>query len=207
MKVLLADDDPGRISALTAVLSADGGLTILRPRPGELLMDAVAALTPDIVLVDMARPDRDALEGIRAVSAHTPRPIAMFVDHDDPAFMEEAIGAGVSSYNIAGVPPPDIKPILRAAAALFRRHQTARDELRDAEVRLRERALVDRAKAILIRERRIAEPEAYRLLRKRAMGSGRRIPDIAREIVETHEQLTAAPETPAGPDHAKGVSP
>jgi response regulator NasT len=183
VRILLADDDAARAGALIQVLAADSGLTVLRPREGELLADAVAALAPDVVLVDMARPDRDALEGIRVVALNNPRPIVLFVDQDDPAFMEEAIGAGVSSYNVLGVPPPDVKPILRAAAAMFRQHQTARSELREAESRLREREIVDRAKAILIRERHMAEPDAYRWLRSRAMASGRRIPDVAQELV------------------------
>ena len=183
MKVLLADDDAVRAAALMKVLSADPGLIILRPAAGALLADAVAALAPDVVLVDMARPDRDALEDIRVVTSNIPRPIVLFVDHDDPAFMEEAIGAGVSSYNVLGVPPPDVKPILRAAAALFRHHQTAHSELRDARAKLSERALIDRAKAILIKERRMDEPEAYRWLRERAMSTKRRIPDIAGDIV------------------------
>jgi response regulator NasT len=188
VRILLADDDTARAGALTSVLSADASLTILRPKPGELLADAVAALAPDVVLVDMARPDRDALDGIRVVFSNAPRPIVLFVDQDDPAFMEEAIGAGVSSYNVLGVPPPDVKPILRAAVALFRHHQTARAELRQAKSRLRERDVVDRAKAILIRERRIAEPDAYRWLRTRAMATGRRIPDVAQEIVAAQSQ-------------------
>ena len=183
VRILLADDDTARAGALTQVLSADPSLTILRPRPGELLADAVAALAPDVVLVDMARPDRDALEGIRVVTSNMPRPIVLFVDQDDAAFMEDAILAGVSSYNVLGVPPPDVKPILRAATAMFRLHQTARAELREAEARLREREIVDRAKAVLIRERRMTEPEAYRWLRTRAMSSARRIPDVAQEIV------------------------
>jgi two-component system, response regulator / RNA-binding antiterminator len=183
VRILLADDNAARAGALTKVLEADLSLTVLRPRPGELLADAVAALAPDVVLVDMARPDRDALEGIRIVASNAPRPIVLFVDEDDAGFMEEAIGAGVSSYNVLGVPPPDVKPILRAAAVMFRHHQTARSELRHAEGLLREREIVDRAKAILIRERRMAEPDAYRWLRKRAMASGKRIPDIAQEIV------------------------
>lgn len=187
MRVLLADDNADRAGALIGVLSADPSLTLLRPRPGELLADAVTALKPDIVLIDMARPDRDALEGIRVVSANAPRPIVLFVDQDDPAFMEEAIGAGVSSYNVLGVPPPDVKPVLRAAAAMFRHHQKDRSDLRQAEHRLRERDIVDRAKAILIRERRMAEPDAYRWLRTRAMASGKRIPDIAQDVVREKE--------------------
>jgi response regulator NasT len=163
------------------------GLTVLRLPPGKTLADAVAALEPDIVLVDMARPDRDALDGIRQVAAHTPRPIVLFVDEDDPRFMEDAIGAGVSSYNVLGVPPPDVKPILRAAAALFRRHQEAQHGQRAAEGRLQEREIIDRAKALLIKRRKVAEPEAYRWLRNQAMTRGRRIVDVAADLLRDSE--------------------
>jgi response regulator NasT len=183
VKVLLADNDAERAGAVAYVLAADKGLTVLRVRPDESLADAVAALQPDVVLVDMARPDRDALDSIRQVTDTHPRPVVLFVDEDDPAFMEDAISAGVSSYNVFGVPPPDVKPILRAAAALFRRHQQAQDELREAESRLGERAVIDRAKTILIRQRRLSEPDAYKWLRRQAMSGGRRIFDVASELI------------------------
>jgi response regulator NasT len=83
--------------------------------------------------------------------------------------------------------PPDTKPILRAAVALFRRHQQARDELQQAEARLRERTVIDRAKAILMKQRRYSEPEAYRWLRRNAMSRARRVVDVAQELVEARE--------------------
>jgi len=197
VKVLLADDDAERAGALAQVLAADPGLVVLRLPPGQMLAQAVAQHAPDIVLVDMARPDRDALDGIRQVAAHAPRPIVLFVDEDDPSFMEEAIGAGVSSYNVLGVPPPDVKPILRAATALFRRHQDAQNGRQAAETRLREREVIDRAKAMLIRTRRLAEPDAYRLLRRQAMARGRRIADIAAELLRQADDMRTA-HAPAG---------
>ena len=187
MNVLLADDDAERAGAVARVLADDKTLTVTRLQPGQSLAEAVASLAPDVVLVDMARPDRDALDSIRQVSAVNPRPVVLFIDQDDPAFMEEAISAGVSSYNAIGTPPPDVKPVLRAAVALFRRHQQARAELKLAETRLRERTLIDRAKAILIRQRRMNEPDAYKWLRKTAMSRGRRIVDIARDLVDQTE--------------------
>jgi response regulator NasT len=196
VRILLADDDAVRAGALTATLSADSSLTILRPQPGELLADAVATLTPDIVLVDIGRPDRDALEGIRIATSSTPRPIVLFVAQDDAALMEEAILAGVSFYTVLGVPLADIKPILRAAAAMFRQHQATLAELRQAEKRLREKEIVDRAKAILIRERHMTEPDAYRWLRTRAMSTARRIPDIAQEMVAQRGVTTSRESRP-----------
>ncbi len=187
MKVLLADDDAERAGAIARVLAADAGLTVVRLKPGESLADAVASLSADVVLVDMARPDRDALDGIRQLAAVTPRPVVLFVDEDDPSFMEEAISAGVSSYNAVGMPPPDVKPILRAAVSLFRHHQQARDDLKEAESRLRERAVIDKAKALLIRQRRMSEPDAYKFLRRTAMSTARRIVDVASEVIKDME--------------------
>jgi len=187
VKVLLADDDAERAGAVARILAADPGLTVVRLKSGDSLADAVASLAPDVVLVDMARPDRDALDGIRQVAALNTRPVVLFVDEDDPAFMEEAINAGVSSYNAIGMPPPDVKPILRAAVALFRRHQQAHDDLKQAEGRLLERAVIDRAKALLIKQRRMSEPDAYKYLRRTAMSSARRIVDIAQDLIRELE--------------------
>jgi response regulator NasT len=184
VKVLLADDDAERAGAVARILAADPGLTVLRLNQNQSLADAVASLAPDVVLVDMARPDRDALDGIRLMAALMPRPVVLFVDEDDPAFMEEAISAGVSSYNAIGLPPPDVKPILRAAVALFRRHQQAQDDLKQAEARLHERAIIDKAKAILIKQRRLSEPDAYKWLRRTAMSSARRIVDVAGDLIK-----------------------
>lgn len=187
MKILLADDDADRARLLMRALATDSSLTVLRLHPDESLLDAVAAHAPDVVLVDMARPDRDALESLRVLSARDPRPIALFVDQDDPQFMEAAIGAGVSSYNVVGTPPPDVKPILRAAVALFRQHQQTRAALSTAEAKLHERTIIDQAKARLIRERRLSEPDAYRWLRRNAMTSGRKIVEVARQVLRDGE--------------------
>jgi response regulator NasT len=187
VKVLLADDDAERAGAVARILAADPGLMVLRLRLHESLADAVASHAPDVVLVDMARPDRDALDGIRLMATVIPRPVVLFVDEGDPAFMEEAVNAGVSSYNAIGTPPPDVKPILRAAVALFRRHQQARDDLREAEARLQERTVIDKAKAILIKQRRLSEPDAYKWLRNNAMSSARRIVDVASDVVRSTE--------------------
>jgi two-component system, response regulator / RNA-binding antiterminator len=191
VKILLADDDADRVHLLSGGLSTDPGVTVLQLRPGESLLDAVAVHAPDVILVDMARPDRDALESLRLLSARNPRPIALFIDRDDPQFMEAAIAAGVSSYNVLGTPPPDVKPILRAAVALFRQHQQTRAALHSAETRLQERAIIDQAKARLIRERRLSEPDAYRWLRRTAMTGGRKIIDVARQVLREGED--AAP--------------
>lgn len=182
MKVLLADDDVKPAGLLARALDADPGLILARVGAGETLSEAVAAHAPDVVILDLSRPDPGVLESVRELVSRSPLPVVLFVDGDDPGFMEEAIGAGVSSYNVLASPPSDVKPILRAAVALFQRHQEMREELDRAERKLGEREVIDRAKAILMRERRLAEPAAYAWLRRQAMARGKRIVEIAEEI-------------------------
>jgi response regulator NasT len=183
LKVLLADANCERALAVQENLEAAGAVEIFRAPPGETLVDWVAAVSPDVVIVDMDLPDRDALESIRAIAATNPRPIVLFTDRDDPSFMEEAISAGVSSYNVLGATIPDIKPIVAAAVVLFRRYRQIEAELERAKATLAERLTLERAKAILMRRRGISEPEAYRWLRRKAMNENRKIVDVAAELL------------------------
>lgn len=183
MRVLLADSHPDRAAAVEGGLQAAGAGAVLRPERGEGLLEAVIRLAPDVVLVDMQRPDRDALDDVRHVTARHPRPIVMFVDQTDTGFMEEAIAAGVSSYNVVGAALPDIKPIIQAAIAIFGRYRQLETELRRLEAGIEERAVIERAKALLIRTRRLSEPDAYRWLRRQAMNRGRRIVEVAADLL------------------------
>lgn len=184
MKVLLADANLDRAATVADRLAEASTAEILRLAPGESLAQAVSRHRPDVVIVDMARPDRDQLDSIREVASRHPSPIVLFVDRDDPAFMEAAIEAGVSSYNVVGTALPDVKPIVETAVIMFRRYRQVETELRKAEASLKERSQIDRAKAKIMQERRMSEPDAYRWLRRQAMDRGRRIADIAAEVLE-----------------------
>jgi response regulator NasT len=183
LRLLLADADTARAAMLEQRLAEISDAVIVRAPVGQSLTDAVAAAMPDVIIVDMARPDRDGLDDLRRVSADNPRPIVMFVDHDDRAFMEDAIAAGVSSYNVVDRAFPDIKPIVMAAVAIFRKYQQVADDLTKAKATLEERDTINRAKTLLMRQRNIDEPRAYRWLRRRAMNESRRIGDVAAELL------------------------
>jgi response regulator NasT len=185
VKVLLADNDAERAELVAAALS--GTAQVARIGLRESLLDAVRGAGADLVLVDMGRPDRDGLEALRALRAHVPLPVVLFVDDDDPAFMHDAIAAGVSSYNVVGASMPDMKVVIRVAVALFNRFSQIESELRRAEEQLEERALITRAKTVLMRRHSLSEPDAYRRLRRRAMESQKRIVDVAAQIMATAE--------------------
>jgi response regulator NasT len=187
MKILLIDTDADRAEALARTLSEAGFSEISRVASGEHMIAAVERISPDLIIIDMALPDRDALEDIRDLSLSAPHPIVMFSDEDDPAFVEEAIAAGVCSYNVSGADRKDVKSIVTSAIALFRRYRHVETELAAANALLDERRLIERAKAILMRDRKMTEPEAYRWLQKKAMNENRKLSQIVAEFVKKEE--------------------
>lgn len=185
LKILLIDTDADRARALKEKLSESGFAEVVRAGEGSDLAEIVERIKPDLIIVDMALPDRDALEDIRAVSAA--HPIVMFAGSNDPAFAEEAIAAGVCSYNLSGVTLQDVKPIMASAIALFRRYRHVEQELAAAKAVIEERRLIERAKAILMQGHKMTEPQAYRWLQKKAMDENRKLAQIVAEFVERHD--------------------
>jgi len=78
---------------------------------------------------------------------------------------------------------PDVKPIIMAAVAIFRKYQQVAADLQQARTSLLERETIDRAKTQLIKQRNFDEPQAYRWLRRKAMNESKRIAAVAAELL------------------------
>ena len=143
----------------------------------------VVDLKPDVVLIAMDNPSRDMMEQLTAAATPADRPVAMFVDKTDSEMMKDAINAGVSAYIVDGLRPDRIRPIIEAAVARFQNFSQLRKELSATKAALAERKTIDRAKGLLMKARGISEDDAYELLRKTAMDSGKRIVDVADSLV------------------------
>ncbi len=193
LKILLVDSNTNRARALEEQLSKSGFAEILRASGGPDLAATVERVRPDLIIIDMALPDRDALEGIRSVASD--HPTVVFAGGDDAAFAEEAIAAGVCSYNLSGMAFQDVKPIMTSAIALFRRYRQVETELAAAKALLEERRLLERAKALLMQGRKMSEPEAYRWLQQRAMNQNRKLGQIVAEFVAEHDADPSQPQT------------
>ncbi len=188
MKILVADRNGNRAAALAAQLQAqDDSFSISLAQEDEILLGAVRRTEPDIVIVDMDRADRDGLESVRALNVKPVLPVIMFVDDDDPAFMEEAIAAGVSSYHVTSVDLPAIKPILRTATALFKRTQLLERRLAEAEEIIATRQTIDAAKRLLMTREGMSEPAAHRFLQRRAMDKQKKLAEIGAQLMRDHD--------------------
>lgn len=76
-----------------------------------------------------------------------------------------------------------MRPILDMTISRFRAFSRLQGELAAAREALETRKVIERAKGILMKQRRMGEEEAYALLRRTAMNQKRKLLDIAQGIV------------------------
>ncbi|MDP5306928.1 ANTAR domain-containing response regulator [Paracoccus spongiarum] len=186
--IVVVEGEPDRAATVLDALAGDSvSLRVIEPGPG--LARRIAALQPDLVLIDAANPSRDELEELTLASGPLERPVAIFVDRSDSQMTRAVIEAGVAAYVVDGLTPARLRPVLDAAVARFGMLHRMRTELAQTRAALEERKLIDRAKGILMRARNLPEDEAYALMRKTAMEKNRRIAEIAQAIVTASEML------------------
>jgi response regulator NasT len=189
VRVMIVDENEERAVLIEREIRADGYEVVARLIGRADLQEKVNEIQPDVIIIDMECPDRDTLEAMSSITRHQPRPIVIAVDRSDSESIHAAVQAGVSAYVVGGLSPERVRPVLEVAIARFQQFQALRRELEDAKSSLEERKVIERAKGLLMKHRRLAEDEAFRLLRKMAMDRKARLADVAREVVAAAELL------------------
>jgi response regulator NasT len=189
LSILVVEPDRAKACEIIDALQEGGWQDVTVIGSSEELERKLEQQDPDIILIDLANPDRDTLEHLSSVSNARDRPVAMFVDHTDALMTQAAISAGLSAYVVNGLQKDRIKPVIETAIARFRMIAKIQSELDAAKQALTDRKTIDRAKGILMLARKIPEEEAYNLLRKAAMDQGRKIIDVATALVTSADLL------------------
>lgn len=189
LRILIIDSNDDRAAVVEAGLADYGDAQILRMGLLTDLARKIEEIQPDVIFVDVDSPDRDTLENMRSVSAVMPRPIVMFVEESEESLAEEALRAGISAYIVDGLSAKRVKPILDVAILRFKVFQKMREELDKAKSDLAGRKVVERAKGLLMEQRKLSEEEAYKLLRNTAMKEGKSILEIADSLISISRLL------------------
>ena len=189
LKVMLVDEDPDRAAGVRAALEANGCEVVSRLASPMEIYDAVVACSPDVIIIDTESPSRASLESLAFVARDRPHPIVMFSGDRSSDTIREAIRAGVSAYVVDGLSPERLQPILEVAVERFAAEQGLKQELADARSQLAGRKDVERAKGILMKQKNIAEDEAFQQLRRFAMDRGIKMADAAAQVIDMAKLL------------------
>lgn len=117
IRVLLVDDQSLFRRGLRALLEDEPGIKVIGEAPdGQAGYEAVAALRPDLVLMDLNMPGWGGVEATQHIKADFPETrivILTVSDEDDQLF--SAIAAGAGGYLLKDVKPEELYELIRGA--------------------------------------------------------------------------------------------
>jgi len=191
MKVLLADQDEGALR-IAAALVRDLGHEVTELAVGvEEAAEVIARDDPDLSIVVVYEDDSYALDLIEEIAEYARGPVIAMVAKEEPEFVSAAAKRGIYAYAREGM----ADSIQSAIEVAVRRHAEKRElaeHVERPETALERRALIERAKGILMERHNIGEREAFDRLRDHARSRNRTVVDVSASVAEGHALLPKA---------------
>lgn len=151
----------------------------------ELEVSEVAAATeredPDLAFVGLGVSGEHALEMITEIVREASCPVIALLEAEDPIWVNEAAKRGIFAYIVDGHPEE-----MQGAIEISLRRYAEYTNLEGAFAR---RAMIERAKGIMMARQAIDEQKAFELLRAQSQRSGRKLYEVAEAVVESHMLL------------------
>ena len=183
LRVMVVDESPECAERLRQGLGEAGHVVVATLTSTVDIYERVEREQPDIIVINDDSPNRDSLEQICVVSQHRPKPIVLFTQNQDSNTIEAAVRAGVSAYIVDGLESSRVRAILNVAVAHFNQYQALQKELVQSKVKIDDRKQIERAKGLLMKQRRWDEDTAFRAIRKMAMDRNIKLADAAEQII------------------------
>jgi AmiR/NasT family two-component response regulator len=190
LRVLIANERKDRLALVAAVVVGLGHEVIAR----EIEVEDVGAVTarerPDVALVGLGDSSEHALGLIDKIVREAACPVIVLLHAPDPEFVREASKRGVFAH----ISDLDVEDWQSSIDIVLRRFA----EYHELQGAFGRRALIERAKGILMERHEVDETAAFEMLRERSRIDNRKLIDLASAVVDGHrllpKQLAAQPE-------------
>jgi len=188
LRVLIANERTDRLAQVAAIVVALGHEVIAREIDIEDVGSVTALERPDVALVGLGESSKHALGLIDRIVREASCPVIVLLHAPDPAFLSEASKRGVFAH----ISDNDIEDWQGSIDIVLRRFA----EYHDLEGAFGRRALIERAKGILMERHSIDEETAFAKLRERSRIDNRKLIDLAAAVVDGHRLLPRQPDAP-----------
>jgi DNA-binding NarL/FixJ family response regulator len=119
IRVLIADDQELARTGFRVILSAEPDIDVVgEAADGRETIDAVRALRPDVVLMDIRMPNLDGIEATRRIAAQDRSPrVLILTTFDLDEYVYEALRAGASGFLLKDAGADKLLHAVRVVAA------------------------------------------------------------------------------------------
>ena len=189
LRVLIAEDDPLVAITLSDQLAELGHTVVAVASDGQEAIDMAQREKPEIALLDIKMPNVDGITAAEQIGSQFDIPMVMLTAYSDRPLVLRAAEAGALGYLLKPVSAEELAANLSLAMARHREKLALKDEAGRLEETIAERAVIDRAKAILMERVSLSEDEAYSRIRQRAREKRVKMVVVAQTIIAAEEFL------------------
>lgn len=140
---------------------------------------------PDVALVGLGESSKHALDLIDRIVRAAACPVIAILETDDRDFINEAAKRGIFAYIADG----DAEQLQSSLDIVLRRFA----EFQSLEGAFARRALIERAKGILMERHDVGDEVAFEMLRTHSRSSNRKLVDIANAVIDGRALLPGPP--------------
>ena len=181
LRVLIANQRQDRLAIVAATVASLGHDVIAREINIGDVGEVTAREHPDVALVGLGESSEHALQLIERIVREAACPVIVIIHAPDPWFINEAAKRGVFAYITDG----EASDWQSAIDIVLRRFS----EYHNLEGAFGRRALIERAKGILMERHTASERDAFEMLRKQARNNQLKLVDVAAAVVDSHALL------------------
>ncbi len=189
LRVLIANERKDRLALVAPIVVALGHEVIAREIEVADVGPVTARERPDVALVGLGESSQHALELIDKIVREAACPVIVLLHAPDPRFVKEASKRGVFAH----ISDSDVEDWQSSIDIVLRRFA----EYQDLEGAFGRRALIERAKGILMERHSVNEDRAFEMLRENSRSANRKLVDLAAAVVDGHRLLPKHPQASA----------
>jgi AmiR/NasT family two-component response regulator len=188
LRVLIPNERKDRLALVAPVVVALGHEVIAREIDAEDIGTVTARERPDVALVGLGESSDHALELIDKIVRAAVCPVIVLLHAPDPVIRQ-----GSKRGVFAHISDDDFEDWQSSIDIVLRRFA----EYHDLQGAFGRRALIERAKGILMERHSVDEDRAFAMQRERSRDDNRKLIDLAAAVVDGHRLLPKHPDTSA----------
>jgi response regulator NasT len=192
LRVLLADEDRDKLERLGRVLAELGHEVTPFAVSVSEAAEIIAREDPDLAVVAVHEDDEHALELIGEAVEFAAGPVIAQVPGGDTDFVARAAERGISAW-VESEQPNAVQAAIEVAMRRYRDERQLWEKVEQLETALERRAVIERAKGILMERHGVGEGDAFAMLRDHARSGSRRVVDVAQSVLDGHALLPRGP--------------
>ncbi|MDR1472804.1 MAG: ANTAR domain-containing protein [Synergistaceae bacterium] len=188
-RIVIADDEPITRLDLSSMLESLGFSVIGQAADGFDAVELCRAKNPDLVLMDIRMPVFDGFWATETIlNEEIADCVVMLTAFCDAEFVERAGRIGVTGYLVKPINKRLLAPTIETAYFQSQRLKKVKMEAEEMRQKLEENHLIERAKALMAKDRGISEGDAYRELQRMSMNKRCPMSALAKMVVQSYSE-------------------